>query len=141
MRWLAVSFVLAHLLLRGATVPHTHEAGDYSPEKSSRAHVHLNWHSAGHGLAARHDHHASDGSQHETSPAHEDDVLYVDDADWLSTSKSEGVTDALSLDWTLTSGIDANLLTAPRPQSEGTPRPPGETSDTIQTFLPHVLRI
>jgi hypothetical protein len=142
MRWLSVFFVLAHLFLRGAAVPHSHEGDAHSSEHAFRTHVHLTWHDSTHDHDDESSHHTGDGLQHDEAPGHGDDVVYLDGAlDLVSPPKGDDLADGSAREGFAALAPHATVLMMARPQRPEAMRPPGEIADALQAFLPHVLRI
>ena len=138
-RLTAVAFVLVHLLLRGAAVPHPHRTDDSCTPQASGVHVHLNWLSEDRGQPCGH----RPGDAHCDachSPDHGgvvylDDVMIFDPAQEKAGSADAGVTGdkAPRVD-----GFVILRLSLPIP---GAARPAGDIADTLHRLLPHVLRV
>lgn len=138
-RLTAVMFVLVHLLLRGAAVPHSHGTEDSCTPQASGVHVHLNWLIEDHGQPC--DHRPGDaGCDACQSPDHGgvvflDDVMVFDPAQEKAGSLDAGVTgdEVPRVD-----GFGILSLRVPTP---GAARPAGDIADTLHRLLPHVLRV
>jgi len=161
MRLFLVLLVHAHLLLRGAAMPHAHESLAEAPGHSNRAHVHVSGHDHRHPHAHGHhrdgnsvqrshrhshddeatDHLASGTPVHEPSPDHDRDAVYLDDDGPILVTGGPTSPRHATACWLALPAFNAEI-TAPvlRPQPCHV-RPPGDGVPAIHTLLPHVLRV
>lgn len=138
-RLTAVMFVLVHLLLRGAAVPHSHGTDDSCTPQASGVHVHLNWLSEDRGHPC--DHRPGDArcdacqSPHHGGVVYLDDVMVFDPAQEKAGSADAGVAgdEVPRVD-----GFVILRLSLPIP---GAARSAGDIADTLHRLLPHVLRV
>lgn len=162
MRSLPVILVIVNLLLRGVAVPHVHASPADEADRTARPHVHLSGHACrhapthahhqaglrhGHGLRHVHEEvsteHVARVGDHDTTslPEHDDDAVYAaDDTVMIVPVRRPSLANAGACCFAIPAhGIIASLPgVEPRPRHV---RPPGDGAATLQTFLPHVLRV
>lgn len=138
-RLTSAMFVVVHLLLRGAAVPHSHGTDDSCTPQASGVHVHLNWLSEDRGHPC--DHRLGDGPCDACQSPDHDGVVYLDDVMAFDPAQGKtGTTDAGENgdEAPCIDGFVNFRLSLPIPAAA---RPAGDIAGSLQRLLPHVLRV